>query len=284
MDLKAIFGELRFDPSTFFTAQTIKAALTLCRDLLIVLASFKLLQIVAARILRDRASDQTRMLVKKAIRYAAFVFVVLGVFDRIGLDLSALLGAAGIAGIAVGFAAQTSISNVISGLFLISEKPFAVGDVVTVGDVTGVVLSVDVLSIKIQTFDNRFVRIPNETIIKSNLVNVTRFPIRRMDIWLTLPYSVDLARASRTLREIARDNVFALDNPEPLVLVDKFDATGVVVLFGPWFESSDFLELKNSLMIDIKKRFEAEGIDFPPPRIALQTDSREGAPRSAVAP
>ncbi|MDP3178721.1 MAG: mechanosensitive ion channel family protein, partial [Spirochaetaceae bacterium] len=147
-----------------------------------------------------------------------------------------------------------------------------------------VVLSVDVLSIKIQTFDNRFVRIPNETIIKSNLVNVTRFPIRRLDIWLTLPYSTDLERASAILREIARANVFALDNPEPLVLIDKFDATGVVVLFGPWYEKSDFMDLKNSLMIDIKKRFEAEGIEFPPPRIAVHADARERASRTVVAP
>jgi small-conductance mechanosensitive channel len=209
-------------------------------------------------------------MVRKAIRYSSFVVVAMTILRKMGIDLSAVVGAAGIVGVAVGFAAQTSVSNVISGLFLISEKPFSVGDAVQVGDVVGIVLSIDFLSVKIRTYDNRFVRIPNETIIKTNVVNVTRFPIRRLDIRFGVSYTEDLDRVKSVLEDLALNNTFALDNPEPLIVIDQFDASGISILLGLWVENGDYLRLKNSMMIDIVKRFRAEGIEIPYPKMDVR--------------
>ena len=233
----------------------------------LILASFKLIQIFLSRALKGRISEQRAFLMKKFFRYIGFTVAAMTLFNRIGIDLSAVLGAAGILGIAIGFAAQTSVSNVISGLFLISEKPFVVGDVIQVGDAMGIVLSVDFLSIKIQTFDNRFIRIPNETIIKTNVVNITRFPIRRLDVWITVSYKENLEKVKAVLEDVAKNNLFALDNPEPLIVLDKFDASGINILFGIWFEKSNFLNLKNSIMWDVKKRFDQEHITIPYPQM-----------------
>jgi small-conductance mechanosensitive channel len=233
----------------------------------LILASFKLIQIFLSRALKGRISEQRAFLMKKLFRYIGFTVAAMTLFNRIGIDLSAVLGAAGILGIAIGFAAQTSVSNVISGLFLISEKPFVVGDVIQVGDAMGIVLSVDFLSIKIQTFDNRFIRIPNETIIKTNVVNITRFPIRRLDVWITVSYKENLEKVKAVLEDVAKNNLFALDNPEPLIVLDKFDASGINILFGIWFEKSNFLNLKNSIMWDVKKRFDQEHITIPYPQM-----------------
>ena len=229
----------------------------------IVLAGFKILSVVVARLIKGRTSAGNLVLVRKIIRYSAFVVVAMTLLRRMGIDLSAVVGAAGIAGIAVGFAAQTSVSNVISGLFLISEKPFSVGDSVQVGEVVGVVLSIDFLSVKIQTYDNRFVRIPNETIIKSNVVNETRFPIRRLDIRFTISFAEDLDRVKTVLDELARNNVYALDNPAPVILFDKFDSVGVSILYGLWVERNEYAQLKNTMMIDIARRFKADGVEIP---------------------
>lgn len=252
-------------------------ALGIAGLVLLVLASFKIVQVIVVRFLKGRVADQNAVFVGRLIRYTAFTVAAMTVFNRLGIDLSALLGAAGIAGIAVGFAAQTSVSNVISGLFLISEKPFQVGDSIQVADVSGIVQSIDFLSVKIQTFDNRFVRVPNETIIKSNVVNVTRYPIRRLDVWLTVSYADDLETVKRILEEVARDNVYVLDNPEPLIVLDKFDASGINILFGLWFEQSDYLSLKNSIMIDVKRRFERDGVTIPLPRLDVRV-SNQGNP------
>ncbi len=282
MDLTKILGDFRTELSSLSEPDFYWNLLGVAGLVVLVLVSFKAVQVAVLRFLKGRVAESKAALAGKLIRYAAFTVAAMTVFNRLGIDLSALLGAAGIAGIAVGFAAQTSVSNVISGLFLISEKPFQVGDIIQVADVSGTVQSIDFLSVKIQTFDNRFIRVPNETIIKSNVVNVTRYPIRRLDVWVTVAYGTDLERAMSVLKEIAAENVYVLDNPEPLIVLDKFDASGILILFGLWFEKADYLALKNSIMIDVKRGFEAEGIEIPLPRLDVRLSAPEsGAGRSA---
>ncbi|MFQ3547419.1 MAG: mechanosensitive ion channel family protein [Termitinemataceae bacterium] len=235
----------------------------------LVLVFFGLAQRIAGRLAGAHMPSGQTLVLKKVIRYTGYVIAVMTIFNAVGVNLSALLGAAGIAGIAIGFAAQTSVSNVISGLFLISEKPFQVDDVIQVGDVMGVVQSIDFLSVKIQTFDNRYIRIPNETIIKTNVINITRFPIRRCDIWVAVAYTSDLQQVRSVILDLAAKNQYALDNPEPLILFDKFDSSGIQILIGLWCEKSNFLNLKNSFMQEIKQRFELEGIEIPYPKLDL---------------
>ena len=102
-------------------------------------------------IVAKKFSAQQGMIVGKVIQYGGGTIVVVSAVHQLGFSLTPLLGAAGIVGIAVGCASQTSVSNVISGFFLIAEESFQVGDVVSIGDVTGFVLSVDILSVKIRT-------------------------------------------------------------------------------------------------------------------------------------
>jgi len=223
------------------------------------------------RLAKRRFSDQSAMLLRKAVFYACAVILIIAVLRDLEFKLTALLGAAGIVGIAVGFASQTSVSNIISGLFLISEKPFAVGDVIKVGETVGTVLSIDLLSVKVRAFDNRFLRIPNENLIKTEVVNFTRFPIRRIDINVGVAYKEDVARVREVLKEIAANNPRCLDEPEPLILFTAFGDSALEFLFGVWCVKADFLELKNSIMQEIKERFDAEGIEIPFPHRTLYT-------------
>ena len=229
----------------------------------------RLLIVAVQRLIMKKATPQRRMLARKAIAYAGFVIVLMTVLAELGVKLTAILGAAGIVGIAVGFASQTSVSNIISGLFLISEKPFAVGDVIRVGATTGIIMSIDLLSIKLRTFDNLFVRIPNEKILSSEVTNITRFPIRRMDIMVKVAYREDLDRVRAVLAEVARANRFCLDEPAPVILVTELKEDGVELLFGPWFSKTDYLDLKNSIIRDVLERFRAEGIEIPYPQRTL---------------
>ena len=179
------------------------------------------------------------------------------------------MGAAGIAGIAIGFAAQTSISNIISGLFLISEKTFEVGNLIQSGNTTGTVMSIDLLSIKIRTLDNKLVRIPNESIIKNELVNITKFPIRRVDLKISVAYKEKIEKVREILINIAKNNPHCLDNPEPLFLFKEFGDSGLEILFGVWISKTDYVELKNSIMIEIKNRFDEERVEIPFPHVSL---------------
>lgn len=243
----------------------------------------RLLVAFVQRVVMKKATPQRRMVARKIIVYAGFVIVLMTVLAELGVKLTALLGAAGIVGIAVGFASQTSVSNIISGLFLISEKPFAVGDVIRVGGTTGIIQSIDLLSIKLRTFDNLFVRIPNEKILSSEVTNITRFPIRRMDITIQVSYRENLDRVREVLAGVARANRYCLDEPAPLVLCTGFKDSGVELLFGLWFSKADFIDLKNSIMRDIHRAFAAEGITIPYPTQTVLFEDSSTAPATGAA-
>ncbi len=254
--------------------QTLLIALRVFIVLVIGFVVVKIINFSVGKATKKRFSQQTAMLVRKGIFYTGAFIILITALRLLGFKLTALLGAAGIAGMAIGFASQTSISNIISGLFLISEKPFAVNDVIKVGDTTGIVLSIDLLSIKIRTFDNLYIRVPNEKIIKEELTNVTRFPIRRLSIDISVAYKENLARVKELLMEITKNNPYCLNNPEPLFVIKEFGSHGVELLLGAWFSKTDYLALKNSIMQEIKERFESEGIEIPFPHISVYAGSK----------
>jgi len=184
-----------------------------------------------------------------------------------------LMGAAGIMGIAMGFAAQTSVSNIISGFFLLAEEPFKVDDIIEVGDVQGLVMTVDMLSVKIRTFDNKLVRIPNETLVKSQVTTVTRFPIRRMDLLVGVAYKENLGRVKEVLLDVAEGSPHVLMEPEPLVIFVGYGQSSIDFKFAVWAKSEQYLEVKNQLLEDIKARFDGEGIEMPFPHRTLYAGS-----------
>jgi small-conductance mechanosensitive channel len=216
-------------------------------------------------------SPQQAMVVGKFILYPGFLLLVVLALLEVGFNLTPLLGAAGVVGIAVGFASQTSVSNVISGFFLIGEKPFQVDDVIQVGDTVGRVLSIDTLSVKLRTFDNRFIRIPNETIVKSQVTTVTRFPIRRLDVNVGVAYKEDIPSVREVLLDVARLNPRALMEPEPVVFFDGYGDSSLDLRLTVWTMRENFFTLKNTLLEEIKARFDAEGIEIPFPHRTLYT-------------
>ena len=209
------------------------------------------------------------VLLRRAVFWTGAGLVVASVLRQLGFDLGVLLGAAGILTVAVGFASQTSASNLISGLFLAIERSFEVGDAISVGGSTGEVLSIDLLSVKLRTYDNRYVRVPNETIVKSDFVNFTRFAIRRADIMVGVAYKEDIARVRRVLFELAERHPKVLEEPKPLVYVLGFGSSGVDLQFSCWAAAADFFQTRSDLYEEVKRCFDAEGIEIPFPHVSL---------------
>ncbi len=218
-----------------------------------------------------RYNPQRGLIAGKVVFYPALVILLVTVLRELGFSLAPLLGAAGILGIAIGFASQTSVSNVISGLFLIGEQPFVVDDVIQVGDTVGRVLSVDMLSVKLRTFDNKLVRIPNESLIKSEVTNITRFPIRRLDIPVGVAYKEDVQRVREVLLDVSERNPKALMEPAPVVFFEGFGDSAVNLRLAVWATKESWLELKGSIHQEIKERFDAEGIEIPFPHRTFYT-------------
>ena len=211
------------------------------------------------------------VLFRRAVFWLVAGLVAASVLRQLGFDLGVLLGAAGILTVAIGFASQTSASNLISGLFLALERSFQTGDAITVGGTTGEVLSIDLLSVKLRTFDNRYVRVPNETIVKSDFVNFTRFAIRRADIMVRVAYKEDIARVRQVLFALAERHTKVLEEPKPAVYVLGFGASGVDLQFSCWASATDFFQTRSDLYEEVKRCFDAEGIEIPFPHVSLYT-------------
>ena len=224
---------------------------------------FKILNSIVKKITVKKCSLQIQHIIDKGIRYAGFAVMVLTAFHRLGIDIRALLGAAGIAGVAIGFAAQTSISNIISGLFVITERAFRINDVIEVEGTIGTVQSINLLSVILKTFDSQYVRIPNETIIKANLINYSQFPYRRVKTELGVAYGTDLRKLEQILVSVAKNNAFIIDDPAPSILWTSFSTSSIDLTLMAWTKIEDFVNLRNSLFVEIDERLKQENIEIP---------------------
>jgi small-conductance mechanosensitive channel len=217
----------------------------------------------AVRRLVRRGDLQRAILAQRLIGWGLILLAGAWALQELGFKLGVLLGAAGVATVAIGFASQTSLSNVISGFFLFGERPFKIGDLIEADGVTGEVLAVDLISTKLRTFDNHYVRIPNETLLKNKVVNFTRFPIRRLDLEIPIAYGEQLDRVRQLLLAIADRNAHCLAEPAPVLFVKSFGSSALSAQFSVWCDTPAFLLLRTSLTEEILRSFEQHGIRRP---------------------
>ena len=255
--------------SHYFNNETIDKFIRILFILVVGMGSIHLISFMVKRSLYKHLSRQSMMLVLRTIIYTGYIGLALMVIRELNYDLTALFGAAGVVGIIIGVASQTSIGNIISGLFLVSEKSFELGDVIRIGDKTGTVYSIDLLSIKIKTYENLLIRIPNQTVISTELINITKFPIRRLEFLLGVAYKEDLRKVKTILETVARNNPLCLEEPEPIIIFKEFGSSSININFGVWFEKANYVAVKNSVFIEIKEAFEHEGIEIPFPHISI---------------
>lgn len=215
---------------------------------------------------RDHMDTRRARVIRRIFHYSVMVLVILTTLEVLGVGIGVLLGAAGILSLGIGFASQTSLSNIISGLFLIGERFFSLGDVIQVGTLTGEVLAIDLLSVKLRTYDNLSVRVPNETLIKSEITNLTRLPIRRLDLSIGVGYDSDLTKVRQVLLEIAHALPICLEEPAPFVAFTGFGGSSVNVQFSIWIRRENYTAAMNGLAEAILKSFHEQGIDLPYPQ------------------
>ncbi|MCR5606999.1 MAG: mechanosensitive ion channel family protein [Treponema sp.] len=264
-------GPMKDFLSRIFTEDNIYKFIGAIIMLLIFYGIYKLLIKIIKSVPEDKIKNVNKLIIKRIFSYAFYICCAMYILSLFGIKFTAIWGAAGIAGVALGFAAQTSVSNIISGLFVLSEKTMKVGDLITVGDITGIVDMINLLSVQIHTLDNQMVRIPNSTIINSNLINTTYFPNRRMTIAVSVDYNTDLENALKVLLKAPSLCPTVLSDPAPAAWIDSFADSGINLVLAVWFKKENFLETKNSTFIAINKVFNEGKIVIPYNRINICT-------------
>lgn len=227
----------------------------------------------AARFMEQRSTRHHTVMVRRLVFYLIVLLFAVAALREAGFSLDVVLGAAGILTVAIGFASQTSASNMISGLFLLVEKPFEIGDVIEADATIGEVIGIDMLSVKLRTPDNLYVRIPNETLIKTRVVNRSRFPIRRLDLTVGIAYAEDVARVEALLLKLAEKNPVCLEEPKPFVLVTAFGPSSVDLQFSFWVPKDKVLDGRSSMMVAIKQTLDRDGIEIPFPHTSIYAGS-----------
>lgn len=236
---------------------------------------YKLIRKGIKRIPETKLPAQRSQVILRLLKYLFYVIIVLYVLSVLGISLKAIWGAAGIAGVAIGFAAQTSVSNLISGLFVLTEGSIHVGDTIIVDGVTGIVDEIKLLSIRVHTLDNQMVRIPNSTIINNNLTNNSFHSKRRITVTLDVTYDSDLNIALDTYKKAAMSCPTVLKNPAVNAWIDGYNDTGIDITVAAWCKSKDYLQTKSDLHIAILREMQAAGLDTPYPHMDISISNED---------
>lgn len=213
--------------------------------------------------LRNKRLGSSILLIRLAVLIIGF-FAALTVS---GIPLDKLAIVLGALSVGIGFGLQTIVNNLVSGIILAFERPIQIGDVIEVGNRSGVVKEVGIRSSTIQAYDGSEVIIPNGDLLSQHLINWTLSDRkRRIEIIVGVAYGSDLKVVQKVLLEVLRNNEI-LSIPEPRVLMHNFADSAVEFRLLFWVSNFDtWIDVKNQVLLDTYEAFKSAGIEIPFPQ------------------
>jgi potassium efflux system protein len=229
---------------------------------------------------RGRLDTGVRNSIRTVVGYAGLALTALIAISSAGIDLSSFALVAGGLSLGIGFGLQNVVSNFVSGLILLAERPFKAGDWIVAGNVSGTVKKISVRATEIETFQRQSVILPNSELINSAVGNWThRNKLGRIEIPVGVAYGSDARKVHAMLLELARDHPLVLKNPEPFVLFTAFGASSLDFEIRVFLaDVTNSVIVQNDLRFAIVEKFEAEGIEIPFPQSVISVKSDKQAP------
>lgn len=246
-------------------------AWNVARFLLILFVTWMVARLVARAVnwLLDRKvrlSQLAERLISRTIRNVVLAIGFAVALTALEIDITPIIAAIGATGLVVGLALQGTLSNFASGLLILINRPFDVGDVVSAGGVTGTIDQMNLVSTRFKTFDNQAIYVPNNEIWNNVITNITANETRRVDLEFGIGYDDDFEQAERIIQEIVTAHDLVLDDPEPTVVTHALGDSSVNIVCRPWAKTSDWWSVKTDVTRTVKKRFDEAGISFPYPQ------------------
>ena len=224
--------------------------------------------VVALRILK-KALEKSRLdealyaFILNSLKAVFWIILIIIVLTELEVPTTSLVAVLSAGGAAIALALKDSLGNVAGGLIILINKPFSKDDTVEIDGMTGVVDSIDLLTTRLHTFDNKVVTIPNGIITTSILVNYSREDLRRVDCLFGISYQADIETAKEILQKVADGCPGALKERPFVIGVSEHGDHAVLLDLKVWCSTEDYYDVKYYLEEQVKKAFDQAGIEIP---------------------
>lgn len=232
------------------------------------LALNKFSNILIERAVKRRGGDEhAAASAKKVTAYVIYPLTFVAVLGVFGIPLSGIGAAVGLIGLGISFALKDVIANFISGIMILVNRPFKIGDQIKVDGEEGTLQDIQLRASKIRTFDGREVIVPNSNLYSNIVVNYTAYDSRRFEVVVGIDYDDDIETAREIAKEVLEEAETVESDPEPQVLTDELGGSSVNLKLRGWTSSSraGIVQASSEVTQLIKDRYDEEGIDIPYP-------------------
>ena len=225
---------------------------------------------VVSAMAKTKVSEEATTLLLRFAKYALIVFGFLTVAGQLSINVGSLVAGVGIAGLALSFAAQDTIANLISGVAIIIDRPFKEGDWIAVGDMHASVAKIRLRTTTLTTFDNETVVVPNKQLAQERVVNFTLTPNARVRVSVGIAYKEDIQGAREVILSTLEGDARILPDPAPSVVVTDLGDSSVNLQLRFWTEDPN---QKYGLMWEYtekcKQALDQADIEIPFPHLQL---------------
>ena len=225
-----------------------------------------LIKVISTALERSNTEDTVRIFVTNLLNTLLMIVVFIAAINQLGIQTTSIIAVLGAAGLAIGLALQGSLSNFAAGILIVIYRPYKVGDYIQADNHLGTVDDIQIFSTVLKTPDNKLVVVPNGSIMNGSIVNFSNQDKRRVDIIASCSYEDDIDKVKSVLADILSKDDRILNEPKPRIAVSELADSSVNFIVRPWVKNSDYLDVYYSLLEEIKKRFDQEGIAIPYPQ------------------
>ena len=225
-----------------------------------------LIKVISTALERSNTEDTVRIFVTNLLNTLLMIVVFIAAINQLGIQTTSIIAVLGAAGLAIGLALQGSLSNFAAGILIVIYRPYKVGDYIQADNHLGTVDDIQIFSTVLKTPDNKLVVVPNGSIMNGSIVNFSNQDKRRVDIIASCSYEDDIDKVKSVLADILSKDDRILNEPKPRIAVSELADSSVNFIVRPWVKNSDYIDVYYSLLEEIKKRFDQEGIAIPYPQ------------------
>lgn len=238
--------------------------------IIILIVLVKLLIKLSERLVeRSRIDKSLHGFLRTSIRIVLYFLAATIVAGSLHVDVTSLIAVLSVAGLAVSLALQGALSNLASGLVILTTRPLQVGDYVSVGDCEGFVEEISMTYTKLAAYDRRKIFIPNSTVTSSNVVNYTLEGRRRVELTVTASYSSDMDTVKRALQEAVDAVPGFYDDPPVFIHVTAYEESAVAYTVRAWCSNDDYWDNYYGLLEEIKRSFDRNGVEMTYPHLNI---------------